>query len=109
MEFQGKICIMGGGSWATALAKIILMNGTEKINWYMRRPSQIEDFKRLGHNLLYLSAVNFDTSRIHFYRQHQPGSETVGRIGLCYPITLSEAAPQKAQSRHQRKKSSFRP
>lgn len=58
---------MGGGSWATALAKIILMNGTEKINWYMRRPSQIEDFKRLGHNPLYLSAVKFDTSRIHFY------------------------------------------
>jgi len=67
MEFQGKICIMGGGSWATALAKIVLMNGTEKINWYMRRPSQIEDFKRLGHNNLYLSGINFDINRIHFY------------------------------------------
>ncbi|NLE32835.1 MAG: NAD(P)-binding domain-containing protein [Bacteroidales bacterium] len=67
MEFQGKICIMGGGSWATALAKIVLMNGTEKINWYMRRPAQIDNFKRLGHNPLYLSAINFDTSRIHFY------------------------------------------
>ena len=67
MELQGKICIMGGGSWATAIAKIVMMNGTEKINWYMRRPSQIEDFKKLGHNPLYLSGVNFDSTRIHFY------------------------------------------
>jgi glycerol-3-phosphate dehydrogenase (NAD(P)+) len=67
MEIQGKICIMGGGSWATALAKILMSNGTEKINWYMRRTAQIEDFKRLGHNSSYLSAVKFDLSRIHFY------------------------------------------
>ena len=67
MEFQGKICIMGGGSWATALAKILMMNGAEKINWYMRRPTQINEFKRLGHNSAYLSAVKFDLNRIHFY------------------------------------------
>ena len=67
MEFQGKICIMGGGSWATALAKILMTNGTEKINWYMRRPSQIEEFKKLGHNSTYLSGIKFDLSRIHFY------------------------------------------
>lgn len=67
MEFQGKICIMGGGSWATALAKILMTNGTEKINWYMRRPAQIDDFKKLGHNSTYLSGVKFDLNRIHFY------------------------------------------
>lgn len=67
MEFQGKICIMGGGSWATALAKILMTDGTEKINWYMRRPSQIEEFKKLGHNSTYLSGIKFDLSRIHFY------------------------------------------
>jgi len=67
MELPGKICIMGGGSWATALAKIVTMNSSEKINWYMRRPSQIEDFKRLGHNSSYLSAVKFDLNQIHFY------------------------------------------
>lgn len=33
----------------------------------MRRPSQIEEFKRLGHNLTYLSGIKFDLSRIHFY------------------------------------------
>ena len=58
---------MGGGSWATALAKILMTNGTEKINWYMRRPSQIEEFKKLGHNSTYLSGIKFDLSRIHFY------------------------------------------
>lgn len=67
MEFQGKICIMGGGSWATALAKILMTDGTEKINWYMRRPSQIEEFKKLGHNSTYLSGIKFDMTRIHFY------------------------------------------
>lgn len=67
MELKGKICIIGGGSWATALAKIILMNGSEKINWYMRRRTQIEEFKRLGHNDNYLTNIKFDIKRIHFY------------------------------------------
>lgn len=67
MEIQGKICIMGGGSWATALAKIITMNPSEKINWYMRRPSQIDEFKKSGHNSSYLTGINFDLEKIHFY------------------------------------------
>ena len=57
---------MGGGSWATALAKIALSKG-DKINWYMRRPEQIELFKRLGNNPSYLTAVRFDTKKIKFY------------------------------------------
>ena len=56
---------MGGGSWATAIAKIIL-NNVDTINWYIRRDDRIEDFKRLGHNPAYLSAVKFDTNRINF-------------------------------------------
>ncbi len=62
---SGKIGIMGGGSWATALAKIILTHA-HSINWYMRRDDRIEDFKRLGHNPAYLTGVHFDIKRIHF-------------------------------------------
>ena len=66
MELSNKqVAIMGGGSWATAIAKIIL-NNVETINWYIRRDDRIEDFKRLGHNPAYLSAVKFDTDRINF-------------------------------------------
>jgi len=66
MKLPGKIAIMGGGSWATALAKIVLST-QDSINWYMRRPDRIEDFKATGHNPSYLSAVKFDTDKINFY------------------------------------------
>ena len=56
---------MGGGSWATALAKLML-NNNESIIWYMRRPDRIESFNATGHNPVYLSDVRFDTSRIYF-------------------------------------------
>ena len=57
---------MGGGSWATALAKICLGNSGRSINWYMRKDDQIEAFKRTGHNPYYLSGVQFDVNRISF-------------------------------------------
>lgn len=56
---------MGGGSWATALAKLLLQCNSS-ITWYMRRDDRIEDFKRLGHNPAYLTDVEFDISRIEF-------------------------------------------
>lgn len=61
-----KIAIIGGGSWATAIAKIVVAH-TGHIGWYMRRDDRIEDFKRLGHNPAYLTSVHFDISRISFY------------------------------------------
>ncbi len=57
---------MGGGSWATAIAKMS-MTGGHKINWYMRRPEQIEKFKESGCNPSYLSSVKFDLKKIKFY------------------------------------------
>ena len=65
MKLPGKIAIMGGGSWATAIAKIILTQA-ESINWYMRRDDRIEEFKRLGHNPAYLTSVRFDMKCINF-------------------------------------------
>ena len=65
LDEETSIAIMGGGSWATAIAKIVLEN-VDHITWYMRRDDSIEDFKRLGHNPSYLTSVHFDTSRITF-------------------------------------------
>lgn len=62
---QGKLAIMGGGSWATAIAKILLST-EDSINWYIRRDDRIAEFIRLGHNPAYLSSVQFDVNRINF-------------------------------------------
>lgn len=56
---------MGGGSWATALAKLLMRN-CPTIHWYMRRDDRIEEFKRLRHNPAYLTDVVFDVDRISF-------------------------------------------
>lgn len=56
---------MGGGSWATALAKLLLDN-CPMIDWYMRRDDRIEEFRRLKHNPAYLSDAEFDVDRIEF-------------------------------------------
>ena len=61
----GKIAIIGGGSWATAIAKIVVGH-THHIGWYMRRDDRIEDFRRLGHNPAYLTSVHFNIDEINF-------------------------------------------
>ena len=61
----GKIAIIGGGSWATAIAKIVVGH-THRIGWYMRRDDRIEDFRRMGHNPAYLTSVHFNIDEIDF-------------------------------------------
>lgn len=62
---QQRVAILGSGSWATALAKLALTTQGQ-INWYIRRPEMIEEFKLKGKNPSYLSAAKFDVSRINF-------------------------------------------
>ena len=65
MDSLGKIAVLGGGSWATAIAKMLLEKN-DSIWWYLRRDDRIEDFKRLKHNPAYLTSVLFDVKRINF-------------------------------------------
>jgi len=61
-----KIGVLGGGSWATALVKIIHEN-VDQVNWYLRDRSNIEYLKEFHHNKNYISSITFDTSRLSFY------------------------------------------
>lgn len=65
MKSPDKIAVIGGGSWATALAKLLLDN-CPSIVWLMHRQDRIEDFLSEGHNPAYLTDVLFDLRRITF-------------------------------------------
>ena len=60
-----QIAIIGGGSWATAIAKIVI-GKTDHIGWYIRRDDSIENFRRMGHNPNYLTSVRFNVDNIFF-------------------------------------------
>lgn len=60
-----RIGVVGGGSWATAIARI-LTETNEHINWFMRNIDTIKAFKVLSHNPRYLCEVEFDLSKITF-------------------------------------------
>ena len=65
MNAMGRVAVIGSGSWGTALAKL-LMEHCEEIGWYFHRQEAIDEFRRCGHNPVYLSDVSFDTQRIGF-------------------------------------------
>lgn len=60
---QPKFAVIGGGSWATAIAKMLCDN-LDQIAWYMRNESAIDALKENKHNPNYLSAVEFDTDQL---------------------------------------------
>ena len=60
-----RIGIVGGGSWATAIAKMLIQNNG-RVNWFMRNIDTIKAFRALGHNPRYLCGVEFDVERIAF-------------------------------------------
>ncbi len=63
MNTKPKFAVIGGGSWATAITKMLCTNLTE-VAWYMRNEEAIQHIKTYKHNPNYLSAVEFDLNKL---------------------------------------------
>lgn len=64
MKKDTKIAVFGGGSWATAIVKML----SEKVNtvgWYMRNSTAVEYIKKHKHNPNYLTSVEFNVSHLY--------------------------------------------
>lgn len=64
MTENPKFAVIGGGSWATAIAKMLCVN-LKEIAWYMRNEDAIEHLKNHHHNPNYLSSVEFDIEKLN--------------------------------------------
>jgi glycerol-3-phosphate dehydrogenase (NAD(P)+) len=58
-----KIAVFGGGSWATAIVKMLCENLNE-VGWYMRNENSIQYIKENEHNPNYLSSAEFDVKKL---------------------------------------------
>ena len=59
-----KIAVFGGGSWATAIVKMLCEN-LEQVGWYMRNQNSIDYIKENEHNPNYLSSAEFDVNKLY--------------------------------------------
>jgi glycerol-3-phosphate dehydrogenase (NAD(P)+) len=58
-----KVAVFGGGSWATAIVKMLCEN-LDEVGWYMRNKTTISYIKKEHHNPNYLSSAEFDVSKL---------------------------------------------
>jgi len=65
MHSKVKVAVIGGGSWATAIVKMLCENLNE-VGWYMRSNYIIEHIKQNKHNPNYLSSAYFDPHKLYF-------------------------------------------
>ncbi|MGB1169935.1 MAG: NAD(P)H-dependent glycerol-3-phosphate dehydrogenase [Flavobacteriaceae bacterium] len=63
MKNQPKIAVIGGGSWATAIVKMLSEN-LDNIGWYMRSVYVSEHIKLNKHNPNYLSSAELNPSQL---------------------------------------------
>ncbi len=84
MPEQTHIAVIGSGSWATAIVKI-LCNNCRTLNWYFRNADDISYIKQYKHNPRYLSAVNFDTAQLNLSSDLQQTIDASDIVILAVP------------------------
>ncbi len=69
MNQNARIAVLGGGSWATAIVKMLQKNiaQDENINWFMRNKESIAYIQEHKRNPRYLSDVEIYTDKVNFY------------------------------------------
>ena len=75
--------VIGHGSWATALVKVLTTNNLS-VGWFVHNPEVFESLKNEGHNCRYLSDLEFDMSRIGL---SDDVNETVGNADIIFLVT----------------------
>lgn len=98
----GDIAVIGSGSWATAIAKMLLEK-VEHLYWYMRKQESIDGFHRLEHNPTYLTSVHFDISHITFSTDMNEVTRQCKTLVFVIPSPYLKAHLKKLKTKLQNK------
>ena len=80
MDKHQKIAVFGGGSWATAIVKM-LMENLDTIGWYLRDEQAIEHIIENDHNPNYLRSAELDASLLDL-------SSDINKIVANYDVLI---------------------
>lgn len=89
-----RFAVLGGGSWATALVKMLTKNLT-KVTWYMRNTEAIEFIKTNKHNPNYLTSVEFRVSQLNLTDQIDVAVKSADVLIFAIPSAFLESELKK--------------
>lgn len=84
MSEQKKIALIGSGSWATAIAKILHAN-VDMLYWYVREKEVVEGIQEHKRNPLYLSNVKFNTDVLFLTNDPNEAIKNADIVLFCVP------------------------
>lgn len=65
MQSEPRVAVLGGGSWATAMIKLLTDN-LPQVGWYMRNEQHIAHIQHYRHNPNYLNSLELPVEKLHF-------------------------------------------
>ena len=92
------VAVIGGGSWATALVKL-LTNNVSTVHWWMRSEEAVSHILRYKHNPRYLQSVQFDLDKVHISTDLEQTIQHADYVILATPAaflhqSLSSISPE---------------
>ena len=98
MEHLKKIAVIGGGSWATALMKILSENKASgksqlsSLSWWVRSEEKAEYIRQHKHNPDYISSIEFDTKHIQISANLLELVSEADTLVIAIPAAFLESA-----------------
>lgn len=99
-----KVAVIGSGTWATAIVKI-LSDNLPSINWWVREPEIVQSIQNTGRNPLYLSSVILNPKQVKISNDLQKVVSKAEIIILVVPSaylhnTISELTIKDFENKH---------
>lgn len=91
--------VLGSGSWATALVKILSEN-LEQVNWYIRSAESLHHVEEFGHNPKYLQSATFPKNKLHLFNDLEHFIKTSDIIIAAIPAAFLHGALKTVNPQH---------
>ncbi|CAG5005041.1 Glycerol-3-phosphate dehydrogenase [NAD(P)+] [Dyadobacter sp. CECT 9275] len=95
-----KIAVIGGGSWATAIIKILCEQPNVQIRWWLRSKTDIEHIRKFHHNPSYLSDVYLSPKKVKVCDQMNDAIKGAEYVILAVPAAFVEESLHGLQHKH---------
>jgi glycerol-3-phosphate dehydrogenase (NAD(P)+) len=95
-----KIAVIGGGSWATALVKILSEHPQVQTRWWLRDQPDIEHIRAYHHNPSYLSDVYINPKKVKVFEKIREAIKGTEYVILAIPAAFIQEPLREITASH---------